>query len=75
MEDSTRPIRLGQRVEGIAVDAFQNGEWLTVAEATSVGACRICRTSGAVEASRVRLRVTRSPVCPVLTEFGLFAEA
>jgi alpha-L-fucosidase len=28
-------IRLGQRVESIAVDAFQNGEWRTVAEATS----------------------------------------
>jgi hypothetical protein len=64
---------LGQRVEGMAVDAFQHGEWATVAEATSVGACRICRTSGAVETDRVRLRITRSPVSPVLAEFGLFA--
>jgi alpha-L-fucosidase len=55
-------IRLGQRVEGMAVDAFQHGEWATVAEATSVGACRICRTSNAVETDRVRLRIPRSPV-------------
>ncbi len=68
-------IRLGQRVERFAVDAFQNGEWRTVAEATSLGACRICRTSGAVEADRVRLRVTQSPVSPALTEFGLFASS
>jgi alpha-L-fucosidase len=68
-------IRLGQRVEAISVDAFQNGEWRTVAEATSIGAGRICRISSAVEADRVRLRVTQSPVCPALTEFALFTSA
>ena len=68
-------IRLGQRAEGIAVDAFQAGEWRTVAEATSVGACRILQTVDPIETNRVRLRITRSPVSPALTEFGLFASA
>ncbi len=66
-------IRLGQRVEGIAVDAFEHGEWRTVGEAASIGACRIWRTSGPIETDRVRLRVTQSPVCPALADFGLFA--
>ena len=65
-------IRLGQRVESVAVDAFQDGGWRTVGEATSVGAGRILRTPGPVETSRVRLRITQSPVCPALTELALF---
>jgi len=68
-------IQLGQRVERIAVDAFQNGDWRAVAQATSIGACRICRTSGPVETQRVRLRIPQSPVCPALSEFALFLAA
>jgi alpha-L-fucosidase len=65
-------IPLGQRVEAIAVDTWAAGEWRQVADGTSVGNCRLMRTPGDVTASRVRLRVTKSPVCPVLSEFALF---
>ena len=68
-------IQLGQRVEAIAVDAFIAGEWRNVAQASSVGAGRICRLDLPAETDRVRLRITRSPVCPALTELGLFARA
>jgi alpha-L-fucosidase len=65
-------IPLGQRVEAVAVDAWSAGEWRQVVEGTSVGNCRLLRTPGEVSAPRVRLRITKSPVCPALSEFGLF---
>ena len=66
-------IRLGQRVEGVAVDAWSDGEWREVASAESIGSCRLWRVA-AVATNRVRLRVTNSPVCPALSDFGLFLE-
>jgi alpha-L-fucosidase len=65
-------IRLGQRTEAFAVDAWDNNDWRTIAEGTSVGACRLVRMAQEVSTTRVRLRVTKSPVCPALSEFGLF---
>ncbi|MBN9661890.1 MAG: alpha-L-fucosidase [Acidobacteria bacterium] len=68
-------LKLGQRVEGIAVDQWKDGGWVTVGEAGSVGSCRLIRTADKVSTTKVRLRVTKSPVCPALSEFGLFLEA
>jgi alpha-L-fucosidase len=66
-------IRLGQRVEGVAVDAWINGTWEEIAVAQSIGACRLWRVP-ATTTDRVRLRVTASPVCPALSDFGLYLE-
>jgi alpha-L-fucosidase len=66
-------IRLGQRVAAVSVDAWLDGAWQTIAEAQSIGAQRLWRVP-AVKTSRLRLRVTRSPVCPALSDFGLFWE-
>jgi len=67
-------IRLGQRISAFAVDAWVNQEWSELARGTSVGSCRIVRLPSIVTTTRVRLRVTESPVCPALSEFGFFAE-
>ena len=67
-------IRLGQRVGGIAVDVFVDGEWRTLCEAESVGHARIWRVPETT-ANRVRLRVTESAAPPALSEFGLYREA
>lgn len=67
-------LPLGQRVEGIAIDQWKDGGWVPVAEAGSVGASRVIRTMEDITASKVRLRVTKSPVCPALSEFGLYRE-
>lgn len=66
-------IRLGQRVEGVAVDAWVDGDWKELASAQSIGASRLWRVP-AVTTERVRLRVTASPVCPALSDFGLYLE-
>src|SRR5206468_1681081 len=38
-------IRLGQRIEAFAVDVWDANDWRTIAEGTSIGACRLIRTS------------------------------
>jgi alpha-L-fucosidase len=66
-------IRLGQRVEGVAVDAWVDGQWKEIAKAESIGACRLWRVPQTT-ATRLRVRVTKSPVCPALSDFGLYLE-
>src|SRR5262249_48107318 len=45
------------------------------ASATSIGNCRIIRTKEDINTSKVRLRITKSPVGVALSDFGLFREA
>jgi len=67
-------IQLGQRVEAFSVDVWENGAWREAANGTSIGACRLLRLPERATTSRVRLRITKSPVCPALSDFGLFEE-
>jgi alpha-L-fucosidase len=66
-------IRLGQRIEGVAVDAWVNDAWKEIATAPCVGAIRLCRVPKTTT-TKVRIRVTKSPVCPALSDLGLFLE-
>ncbi|MGN6178929.1 MAG: discoidin domain-containing protein, partial [Mucilaginibacter sp.] len=65
-------IKLGQRIEAVAFDAFIKGKWQQIASATSIGGNRLLRLSAPVTTNKVRLRVTQSPVCVALSDFGLF---
>jgi alpha-L-fucosidase len=65
-------IQLGQRIQAFALDVWENGAWTQVAEGTSIGSCRIVHLSTPRRASRLRLRVTQSPVCIALAELGVF---
>lgn len=68
-------IRLGQRVEGVVVETWDapSASWTVLAKAESVGACRLWRVLKTTT-GKVRLRVTKSPVAPALSDFGLFLE-
>ena len=68
-------IQLGQRIGAFAVDAWQQSAWTQVAGATSIGSCRLIRLPAAIETSRLRLRITSSPVCIALADFGVFLDA
>jgi alpha-L-fucosidase len=68
-------IKLGQRIEEVAVDAWQDGKWEEIAKATSIGGNRLIRLQNDVSANKVRLRITKSPVCIALSDFGLYKEA
>ena len=66
-------LPLGQRIEAFALDRWANGAWVQFAQGTSIGNHRLIR-SEPVTTSKVRLRITQAPVCPALSEFGLYAE-
>jgi alpha-L-fucosidase len=66
-------LPLGQRVEAFAVDIWQDGRWVEFVKGTSIGNCRLLRQEP-VTTSKVRLRVLQAPVCPAISEFGLFLE-
>jgi alpha-L-fucosidase len=68
-------LPLGQRVDAVAVDAWLDGAWKELAQATSIGSCRLIRLAQAVASERVRLRVTQAAAPPALSEFGLYREA
>jgi alpha-L-fucosidase len=67
-------LRLGQRVEAFALDQWKDGAWQQFHTGTSIGSCRLVRTPADIGTNRVRLRITQSPVCPALSEFGLYLE-
>jgi alpha-L-fucosidase len=66
-------LPLGQRIEAFAVDRWQDGQWVEFASGTSIGNRRLVRAAP-VTTDKVRLRITKAPVCVALSEFGLFAE-
>jgi alpha-L-fucosidase len=66
-------LPLGQRVEGFALDRWSESEWIEFAAGTSIGNCRLIRSTP-VTTGKVRLRITKAPVCPAISEIGLFAE-
>jgi alpha-L-fucosidase len=66
-------LPLGQRVEGLAVDQWSDGDWKEFANGSSIGNCRLLRTQP-VSTTKVRLRITKAPVCPAISELGLFLD-
>lgn len=67
-------LPLGQRVERFALDQWQDGQWTEFAAATSIGSCRLVRTKP-MSTSKIRLRITQSPVCPAIAEVSLFDDS
>ena len=65
-------LPLGQRVDTYALDQWKDGQWVEFAKGTSIGNCRLIR-GAMITTSKVRLRLT-GPVCPAISEVGLFAE-
>jgi alpha-L-fucosidase len=66
-------LPLGQRVEDWALDAWRDGAWSEFASGTAIGNRRLWRGDD-VTTSKVRLRVTKAPVGPALSEVALFLE-
>jgi len=64
-------IALGQRIEQFVLEAWDNGCWKELARGTTIGYKRLLRFDE-VTASRVRLRILGSRLCPTLAEFGLY---
>lgn len=63
-------LPLGHRVDRLAVDREDNGHWVEIAAAESIGAQRLLPTE-VTTTQRIRLRVSGA-ACPALSEVGLF---
>jgi alpha-L-fucosidase len=59
-------IALGQRVGGYTIEALVNGAFRSVITGTSLGYKRIDRLARAVEATRIRFRVTQANAVPTI---------
>ena len=66
-------LPLGQRVEGWALDAWQDGAFRELARGASIGSRRLWRGEP-VTTSRVRLRITQAAIAPAIAEFALHRE-
>jgi alpha-L-fucosidase len=64
-------LPLGQRLDAVAVDAWTNGQWQEVGQATSIGNQRLIALQP-VTTDKVRVRVTQASACPAISEIGLF---
>ena len=64
-------IRLGQRIKAFTVEALIEGNWKEIAKATTIGYKRILRFP-TVNASKVRINITDSKSCPVISNIGIF---
>jgi alpha-L-fucosidase len=67
-------IRLGQRIERIAIDVKTGNVWQEVAQATSIGANRLVRLSSFLTTRQLRIRILQSPVSLALSDIGVFKE-
>lgn len=67
-------IALGQRIEAFAIDAWKNNNWEEISLGTTIGAQRLLRLPYFINTDRIRLRILKSPVCPLISEFSIFAE-
>ncbi len=64
-------IRFGQRVKGFTVEAYVDGKWKELANATTIGYKRILRFPS-VNATKVRFNITDSKSCPVISNIGIY---
>jgi len=64
-------IRVGQRIEEFAVDAWLEGQWKEIGRATTIGYKKLLRVKETTT-DKVRVRILASRVCPTLSNFGLF---
>ncbi len=66
-------LPLGQRVDGFTIEFMQDGKWVQYTKGSSIGNRYLFR-GPAVTTEQVRVRITGCPVCPAISEFGLYAE-
>lgn len=64
-------IREGQRVEKFRVEYLKNGEWMKLAEGTTIGYKRLLRFE-TVTTNGLRLVIEQSRAIPVLSEIGAY---
>jgi alpha-L-fucosidase len=65
-------LPLGQRVDAYGLDQWQGSKWVEFARGQAIGNCRLVRGKP-VTTRKVRVWLS-GPVCPAISEVGLFLE-
>lgn len=65
-------IQLGQRVKAFEVEAKVNGEWEKVATSTTIGYKKILQLETPVKTDNVRISITDSRACPVISNIEIY---
>jgi alpha-L-fucosidase len=65
------PIRFGQRISEFELKGLVNGEWISLAEGTTIGYKRLLRIPP-VRTEKVQILITKSNNIPALSNFGLY---
>jgi alpha-L-fucosidase len=68
-------IPLGQRIEAYTIEVFENNAWRKVYDGTSIGAKRLIKLDSPVTTDKVKINITKSPVCITLGEIGIYKKA
>ncbi|AZA80464.1 alpha-L-fucosidase [Chryseobacterium lactis] len=68
-------IPLGQRIEGYTLEVFTNNKWGRIYEGKSIGAKKLIKLDQPLTTNKLRLSITKSPVCITLSELGLYKKA
>jgi len=66
-------LPLGQRVEAFELEQWSDGAWKQFAKGTSIGSRRLIRVAP-ITTTQIRLRITQAPVCPAISELGVYLE-
>lgn len=64
-------IQLGQRIKAFTVEVRNNHTWQQIAEGTTIGYKRILKLNG-VNADAVRISITDSKACPVISNIAVY---
>lgn len=64
-------IKLGQRVQEFNVSALTNGSWQQLIEGTTIGH-KIIRKFPVVTATKIKLTISKSKACPVISNLELY---
>ena len=64
-------IKLGQRVREFKVEALSDGRWISLVDGTTIG-YKVIRKFPVIRASKIRVKITGSKACPVISNVELF---
>ncbi len=67
-------LPLGQRVDRFAIDYDEGGAWREWCCESAIGPHRLIRGQ-ACKTERIRLRIVSAPVCPAISELGIYYDS
>ncbi|QES87202.1 alpha-L-fucosidase [Rhizosphaericola mali] len=67
-------IKLGQRLDSVRIEYWENGQWKFLIKGESVGANLLLKLDRPISTERLKIHLY-APVAPTLSDFGLFKES